>query len=62
MKVIIYVGFASAFATLSANRACKRLTLNLIWSVELAGGFNKPLRDLMSAGTRTAVVSHMLLI
>lgn len=57
-KVIFTLVFASAFATLSAQTEPVK-TINPEfnkWSVEVAGGFNKPMRP-MSAGTRTAVVS-----
>ncbi|WP_339919372.1 OmpA family protein [uncultured Flavobacterium sp.] len=57
-KVILTLVFASAFATLSAQTEPVK-TINPEfnkWSVEVAGGFNKPMRP-MSAGTRTAVVS-----
>lgn len=57
-KVILTLVFASAFATLSAQtEPVKNINPEFNqWSVELAGGFNKPMRP-MSAGTRTAVVS-----
>jgi OOP family OmpA-OmpF porin len=57
-KSIITLVFASAFATLSAQtEPAKKINPDFNqWSVELAGGFNKPMRP-MSAGTRTAVVS-----
>ncbi|SEA16199.1 OmpA-OmpF porin, OOP family [Flavobacterium gillisiae] len=57
-KVILTLVFASAFATLSAQTEPVK-TINPEfnkWSVEVAGGLNKPMRP-MSAGTRTAVVS-----
>ena len=57
-KIILTLVFASAFATLSAQtEPLKKINPEFNqWSVELAGGFNKPQRP-MSAGTRTAVVS-----
>ena len=57
-KIILTLVFASAFATLSAQtEPVKKINPEFNqWSVELAGGFNKPQRP-MSAGTRTAVVS-----
>jgi OOP family OmpA-OmpF porin len=50
--------FASAFATLSAQtEPLKKINPEFNqWSIELAGGFNKPARP-MTAGFRTAVVS-----
>jgi OOP family OmpA-OmpF porin len=50
--------FASAFATLSAQtEPVKKINPEFNqWSIELAGGFNKPARP-MTAGFRTAVVS-----
>jgi len=59
-KLILTFVFASAFTTMSAQtETAEKSTANTDynkWSVELAGGFNKPMRP-MSAGTRTAVVS-----
>ena len=57
-KIILTFVFASAFATLSAQtEPVKKINPEFNqWSVELAGGFNKPMRP-MSAGVRTAVVS-----
>jgi outer membrane protein OmpA-like peptidoglycan-associated protein len=57
-KIILTLVFASAFATLSAQtEPVKKINPEFNkWSVEVAGGFNKPMRP-MSAGTRTAVVS-----
>ncbi|CAM2861479.1 OmpA family protein [Flavobacterium frigoris] len=62
-KVILTLALATAFATVSAQTtsAEKESVKNINpefnqWSVELAGGFNKPMRPL-SAGARTAVVS-----
>ncbi|MEZ7506819.1 OmpA family protein [Flavobacterium sp. Arc2] len=57
-KVILTLICASAFATLSAQTEPVK-TINPEfnkWSVELAGGLNKPMRP-MTAGYRTAVAS-----
>jgi outer membrane protein OmpA-like peptidoglycan-associated protein len=58
-KLILTLVFAAAFTTVSAQTEIEKTVTNNDynkWSVELAGGFNKPMRP-MSAGTRTAVVS-----
>jgi OOP family OmpA-OmpF porin len=65
-KLILTLVVASAFTTMSAQTETEKSTEKMEkstanidynkWSVELAGGFNKPMRP-MSAGTRTAVVS-----
>ena len=57
-KVILTLVFASAFATLSAQTEPVK-TINPEynkWSVELAGGLNKPMRP-MAKGYRTSVLS-----
>jgi outer membrane protein OmpA-like peptidoglycan-associated protein len=57
-KLILTAVFASAFVTLSAQtEPVKKINPEFNkWSIEIAGGFNKPQRP-MSTGTRTAVVS-----
>lgn len=59
-KIILTLVFASAMTTLSAQteNAESASTVNDFnkWSIELAGGLNKPMRP-MTAGYRTAVTS-----
>jgi outer membrane protein OmpA-like peptidoglycan-associated protein len=57
-KIILTLVFASAFATLSAQtEPVKKINPEFNqWSVELAGGLNKPMRP-MTTGYRTAVAS-----
>ncbi|MBG6109224.1 OOP family OmpA-OmpF porin [Flavobacterium sp. CG_23.5] len=61
-KIILTLVFAAGFTTLSAQTETVKTTETAVentynkWSVELAGGFNKPTRT-MTAGYRTAVVS-----
>jgi OOP family OmpA-OmpF porin len=59
-KIILTFVFASTLTTMSAQtettqRGCCENNYNK-WSVELAGGFNKPTKR-MTPGYRTAVVS-----
>lgn len=57
-KIILSLVFASAMTTMSAQTETVKSTENSFnkWSVELAGGFNKPTRT-MTSGYRTSVVS-----
>lgn len=61
-KIILTFVFASALTTMSAQTETTKNTPVAVennynkWSVELAGGLNKPMRP-MSAGYRTAVAS-----
>ena len=61
-KLILTLVCAAGFTTLSAQTETVKTTETAVentynkWSVELAGGFNKPTRT-MTAGYRTAVVS-----
>jgi OOP family OmpA-OmpF porin len=57
-KIILTLVFASVMTTMSAQTETVKSTEDGFnkWSVELAGGFNKPTRT-MTSGYRTAVVS-----
>ena len=61
-KIILTLVFASALTTMSAQTETAKTTAVAVensynkWSVELAGGLNKPMRP-MTAGYRTAVTS-----
>ncbi|UQD55684.1 OmpA family protein [Flavobacterium sp. K5-23] len=58
-KLILSLIFAAAFTTVSAQTETEKTVTNNDynkWSVELAGGLNKPMRP-MTAGYRTAVTS-----
>jgi OOP family OmpA-OmpF porin len=61
-KIILSLVFASVMTTMSAQTETVKSTESQVetpfnkWSVELAGGFNKPTRA-MTSGYRTAVVS-----
>lgn len=61
-KIILTLVFSSVMTTMSAQTETVKNTETTVetpfnrWSVELAGGFNKPTRS-MTAGYRTAVVS-----
>ncbi len=61
-KIILTLVFASVMTTMSAQTETVKSTETPVetpfnkWSVELAGGFNKPTRT-MTSGYRTAVVS-----
>lgn len=57
-KLILTLVFAAAFTSMSAQTETEKSTKDNYnkWSVELAGGLNKPMRP-MTAGYRTAVTS-----
>ena len=61
-KIILTLVFASAMTTMSAQTETEIAVENSYnkWSVELSGGFNKPMRP-MTPGYRTAVVSPYVL-
>jgi OOP family OmpA-OmpF porin len=64
MKKITYVRFASTLTTMSAQTETTQTKEVAVennynkWSVELAGGLNKPMRP-MTAGYRTAVSAYV---